>query len=119
MSDVRQDNEGYRRFRAAGELPYGAFGELAAPRCEAGQVLAPGGGEIGLDQPDIGQVACDDLLDLAIGVGALAAIDRARPGDVVVIAGKGHETYRDREGVKTPFLERELLEEYAQQIGLE
>ena len=27
--------------------------------------------------------------------------------------------YRDRMGVKTPFLERELLEEYAQQIGLE
>ena len=35
------------------------------------------------------------------------------------VIGKGHETYRDREGVKTPFLERELLEEYAQQIGLE
>ena len=32
---------------------------------------------------------------------------------------QGHETYRDRMGVKTPFLERELLEEYAQQIGLE
>ena len=35
------------------------------------------------------------------------------------LIGKGHETYRDREGVKTPFLERELLEEYAQQKGLE
>ena len=35
------------------------------------------------------------------------------------VIGKGHETYRDRQGVKTPFLERELLEEYAQQKGLE
>ena len=34
-------------------------------------------------------------------------------------SARAHETYRDREGVKTPFLERELLEEYAQQIGLE
>ena len=39
--------------------------------------------------------------------------------DALAVIGKGHETYRDREGVKTPFLERELLEEYAQQIGLE
>ena len=38
---------------------------------------------------------------------------------MIAVIGKGHETYRDREGVKTPFLERELLEEYAQQIGLE
>ena len=38
---------------------------------------------------------------------------------LIAVIGKGHETYRDREGVKTPFLERELLEEYAQQIGLE
>ena len=47
------------------------------------------------------------------------ALDLARPGDTVILCGKGHETYRDRMGVKTPFLERELLEEYAQQKGLE
>ena len=41
------------------------------------------------------------------------------PAYLIAVIGKGHETYRDREGVKTPFLERELLEEYAQQIGLE
>ena len=49
----------------------------------------------------------------------LAAKFAFRQGDLIAIIGKGHETYRDREGVKTPFLERELLEEYAQQIGLE
>ena len=45
--------------------------------------------------------------------------DHAQEGDLIAVIGKGHETYRDREGVKTPFLERELLEEYAQQKGLE
>lgn len=47
------------------------------------------------------------------------AVDHAQPGDLIAVIGKGHETYRDRMGEKTPFLERELLEEYAQQIGLE
>ena len=47
------------------------------------------------------------------------AVDHAQEGDLIAVIGKGHETYRDRQGVKTPFLERELLEEYAQQKGLE
>ena len=47
------------------------------------------------------------------------AVDHAREGDLIAVIGKGHETYRDRMGEKTPFLERELLEEYAAQIGLE
>ena len=47
------------------------------------------------------------------------AVDHAQPGDLIAVIGKGHETYRDRMGEKTPFLERELLEEYARQIGLE
>ena len=46
------------------------------------------------------------------------AIDHAQEGDLIALIGKGHESYRDREGVKTPFLERELIEEYAAQIGL-
>ena len=32
-----------------------------------------------------------------------AAIDTARVGDVVLIAGKGHETYQDIGGVRTAF----------------
>lgn len=46
------------------------------------------------------------------------ALDHAQPGDLIAVIGKGHETYRDRKGEKTPFLERELLLEYAQKIGL-
>ncbi len=47
------------------------------------------------------------------------AIDHAEEGDLICVIGKGHETYRDRAGVKTPFLERELIEEYARQKGIE
>ncbi len=47
------------------------------------------------------------------------AVDHAQEGDLIAVIGKGHETYRDRNGEKTPFLERELLEEYAAAIGLE
>lgn len=46
------------------------------------------------------------------------AIDNAQPGDLIAVIGKGHETYRDRQGVKTPFHERELIEEYAHEKGL-
>jgi UDP-N-acetylmuramoyl-L-alanyl-D-glutamate--2,6-diaminopimelate ligase len=31
------------------------------------------------------------------------AIGAAKPGDIVLIAGKGHETYQERDGVRTPF----------------
>ena len=43
------------------------------------------------------------------------AMSIAEPGDVIVLAGKGHETYQEIKGVKYPFDEkvvvRELLEE--------
>ncbi|CAM4145562.1 UDP-N-acetylmuramoyl-L-alanyl-D-glutamate--2,6-diaminopimelate ligase [Paenibacillus alkaliterrae] len=34
------------------------------------------------------------------------AVEMASPGDVVLIAGKGHETYQDMNGVKHPFDDR-------------
>ncbi len=46
------------------------------------------------------------------------AVDNAAEGDLIAVIGKGHEAYRDRKGEKTPFLERELLLEYAQKIHL-
>ena len=46
------------------------------------------------------------------------ALEIAREGDVVVLAGKGHETYQEIMGVKRPFDEkvvvRELLAEMRQ-----
>jgi UDP-N-acetylmuramoyl-L-alanyl-D-glutamate--2,6-diaminopimelate ligase len=39
------------------------------------------------------------------------AISEARPGDVIVIAGKGHETYQIFGDVKQPFDDREVAAE--------
>lgn len=47
----------------------------------------------------------------------LHALSHAEPGDVIVLAGKGHETYQEIKGVKHPFDEKivvaELLKELA------
>ena len=40
-----------------------------------------------------------------------AALDRARPGDVVVVAGKGHETGQEVAGVVHPFDDRVVVTE--------
>ncbi|MCE7960288.1 MAG: UDP-N-acetylmuramoyl-L-alanyl-D-glutamate--2,6-diaminopimelate ligase [Acidobacteria bacterium ACB2] len=55
------------------------------------------------------------------GKGATTIVDRgeaigfalrhARPGDVVVLAGKGHETYQESHGVKRPFDDRKAARE--------
>ena len=42
------------------------------------------------------------------------AIAKARPGDLVLIAGKGHEDYQEVCGVKTPFDDREVAREILQ-----
>ncbi len=39
------------------------------------------------------------------------AVELARPGDLVLLAGKGHETYQDIGGRKLPFDERTVLKE--------
>ncbi len=41
------------------------------------------------------------------------ALDVAAPDDVIVLAGKGHETYQIRGTTKYPFDEREIVEELA------
>lgn len=40
------------------------------------------------------------------------ALDHAQPGDIVAILGKGHETTIERGGIREPFVEREIVEEY-------
>jgi UDP-N-acetylmuramoyl-L-alanyl-D-glutamate--2,6-diaminopimelate ligase len=37
------------------------------------------------------------------------AVEDSGPGDVIVVAGKGHETYQEIRGVKHPFDDREVL----------
>lgn len=43
------------------------------------------------------------------------ALDHARAGDVVVLAGKGHETYQEINHVKNHMDEREIVEDYFQE----
>jgi UDP-N-acetylmuramoyl-L-alanyl-D-glutamate--2,6-diaminopimelate ligase len=56
--------------------------------------------------------AVDGPADLLVEPDRRAAIElavgRARPGDVLVIAGKGHERGQERNGVVTPFDDREV-----------
>jgi len=44
------------------------------------------------------------------------ALKMARPGDVVVLAGKGHETYQEIKGVKHPFDEKVVVRELLEKI---
>ncbi|MCC5918786.1 MAG: UDP-N-acetylmuramoyl-L-alanyl-D-glutamate--2,6-diaminopimelate ligase [Cryomorphaceae bacterium] len=48
--------------------------------------------------------------------GISAALKMAEKGDIVLIAGKGHETYQDIKGIKHPFDDREVIEEFKRQI---
>ncbi len=41
-------------------------------------------------------------------VAIFAAVHQARPGDVVLVAGKGHETYQEIAGVRHPFRDAEV-----------
>jgi UDP-N-acetylmuramoyl-L-alanyl-D-glutamate--2,6-diaminopimelate ligase len=45
----------------------------------------------------------DPAVELDRAVAIRAAIAGARIGDVVLVAGKGHETYQETKGVRTPF----------------
>lgn len=44
------------------------------------------------------------------------AVRMAREGDMIVLAGKGHETYQLIKGVKVPFSEKEIVREEAKKI---
>ena len=41
-------------------------------------------------------------------VAIFSAVNHARPGDVILLAGKGHETYQEIAGVRHPFNDREV-----------
>ena len=64
------------------------------PRAIVEEVL--GGIPGGRDNPRV-------VVELDRGVAIRRALDAARPGDVVVLAGKGHETYQEIAGKRVPF----------------
>jgi UDP-N-acetylmuramoyl-L-alanyl-D-glutamate--2,6-diaminopimelate ligase len=41
----------------------------------------------------------------------------AQPGDVILVAGKGHETYQEISGVKYPFDDKKIMIETFKLIG--
>ena len=45
------------------------------------------------------------------------AITHGEPGDIIVLAGKGHEDYQEIKGVKYPMDERVLIDEILKEIG--
>lgn len=45
------------------------------------------------------------------------AIENGRPGDVIILAGKGHETYQEIKGVKYDMDERVLIKEVLEELG--
>lgn len=44
------------------------------------------------------------------------AIQNAKPGDIIVIAGKGHESYQDIQGVKHPFDDRKVAKSHLERF---
>ena len=44
-------------------------------------------------------------------------IEHGKPGDVIVLAGKGHEDYQEIRGVKYPMDERVLIREVLEELG--
>ena len=47
------------------------------------------------------------------------AMEIAVGGDIIVLAGKGHETYQDIAGVKHPFDEKVVVAELLDEIAAE
>ena len=45
------------------------------------------------------------------------AIKMANKNDLVILAGKGHETYQEINGVKHPFHEKEIVKEYIEKLA--
>ena len=45
-------------------------------------------------------------------------IENAQKGDMIVLLGKGHQTYQERKGVKYHFDEREAVAEIREELGL-
>jgi UDP-N-acetylmuramoyl-L-alanyl-D-glutamate--2,6-diaminopimelate ligase len=46
-----------------------------------------------------------------------SALSEARSGDIVLIAGKGHETYQEIQGIKHPFDDREVALNWLKRAG--
>ncbi|MEW6522680.1 MAG: UDP-N-acetylmuramoyl-L-alanyl-D-glutamate--2,6-diaminopimelate ligase [Bacillota bacterium] len=62
-----------------------------------------------------GHVCAEIILDRRLAIGR--ALELARPGDTVVVAGKGHETHQYMGEQKWPFDDRVVIEELLEALG--
>lgn len=46
------------------------------------------------------------------------AIDNAQPGDIVLIAGKGHEEFQEIKGQKIPFKDAEVVQQVLKDLAM-
>ena len=62
-------------------------------------------------------LGCDDspIVEADRGAAIALAIAEAKVGDTVLIAGKGHETYQEVDGVRLPFSDAERAAQHLQQ----
>ena len=60
-----------------------------------------------------GKIPCQIIPDRRRAI--LWALAQARPGDLVALLGKGHEGYIETGGIRRPFSEQAVLEEYARE----
>jgi UDP-N-acetylmuramoyl-L-alanyl-D-glutamate--2,6-diaminopimelate ligase len=63
----------------------------------------------------VGQAAVTTELDRRAAIAT--ALAQARPGDVLVVAGKGHETTQDAGGTVVPFDDRAVVAEEWTRMG--
>ena len=45
------------------------------------------------------------------------ALQMAQEGDIIILAGKGHETYQEIMGIKRPFDEKVVVRELLEELG--
>jgi UDP-N-acetylmuramoyl-L-alanyl-D-glutamate--2,6-diaminopimelate ligase len=81
------------------------------PRSEDPHAII-GEAEVGLRATGTPYRVCPDRRD-AIAL----ALDEARPGDAVIIAGKGHEDYQEIGGVRLPFQDAKVVQELIDEKG--
>jgi UDP-N-acetylmuramoyl-L-alanyl-D-glutamate--2,6-diaminopimelate ligase len=62
---------------------------------------------------------CDALRCVDRAAAIELAIREARPGSVVLIAGKGHETYQEIGGSVVPFDDRDVAQRVLEQVAAE
>ncbi len=63
------------------------------------------------------EIPCECFADRAEALRYV--VEHVEAGDVVLLAGKGHEQYQLVRGAKVPFSERRLIEKYAMEVAAE